>query len=344
MKFSDRVRIPICVLPSASASAARVAKVVAPPHMPTLEDGPTASVASFSAGCVRWLSSNAKLFLEIAEQASGHSHPPQRVSGYKVLGEIGLMLTVCQRGAKSAGSGDFQEILSAFETSVGTIRLPTEDPSSSLRFLLGVTLALEVNGLNSDRFREASDRILRHNLLHLLNQTPWGIVSLTYFLDRCGIRHGLPSFEELYSWSILRSRPPLHFLSTHELYALSHLIFFFGDFGGNSAFFTRRPDHKALSTYIDHLTATCLIEGDWDLMGEFLIGYECICVDQSPMRDLAWRHILQHQLPDGQIDVPRRILKKNGLSGNSQIDTFERHYHQTRVGIIASSLYAQRFH
>ncbi|EJL57841.1 hypothetical protein PMI09_00816 [Rhizobium sp. CF122] len=311
-------------------------------HMLGPDDNLTASVTSLSAGCVRWFSSNAKLFLEIAERPNGHQQSPRRVSGYKILGEVGLMLMACGRSGKLASSGDFQEILYAFDAAVGKIRFPTEDPSSSLRFLLGVTLALEVNGLNSDRFREASSRILRQDLLHVLDQTPWSIVSLTYFLDRCGIRHGLPSFEELYSWSILRSRPPLHFLSTHELYALSHLIFFLGDFGGNSAFFTRLPDHKSLSTYIDHVTAACLIEGDWDLMGEFLIGYECICVDQSPMRDFAWRQILQQQLPDGQIAVPRRIQKKNDHSGASQLDTFERHYHQTLVGIIASSLYAKR--
>jgi hypothetical protein len=311
------------------------------PHMFTPHDDLTAAVASHSAGCVRWFSSNAGLLQRTAERANGHQQDPKRVSSYKILGEIGLMLMVCGRSGKFARSKDYQEILSAFDSAVGKIRLPTEDPSSSLRFLLGATLALEANELNSDRFREDSNRLLRQDLLHVLDQTPWSILSLTYFLDRCGMRHGLPSLEELYSWSILRSRPPLHFLATHEMYALSHLIFFLGDFGGNIAFFTRLPDHQSISKYIDHVTAACLIEEDWDLTGEFLIGYECVGVDQSPMRDFAWRQLVRHQLPQGQIDVPRRIQKKDH-SEASQLDTFERHYHQTLVGVIASTLYAQR--
>ncbi len=307
----------------------------------TPDNGLTASVASLSAGCLRWFSSNAELLQGIAERADSHQQDPKRVSGYKILGEIGLMLMVCGRSGKLVRSKDYREILSGFDLAVGNMRVPTEDPSSSLRFLLGVTLALERNRLNGDRFREHANRILRQDLLQVRDQTPWSIVSLSYFLDRCGIRHGLPSVEELYSWSILRSRPPLHVLSTHEMYALSHLMFFFGDFGVNRAFFTRLPDHGPLSTYIDHVTAACLIDGDWDLTGEFLIGYECVGADVSPMRAFAWRQMLQHQLPTGQIDVPRCIRTKNDQLDASQLDTFERHYHQTLVGIIASVLYAQ---
>jgi hypothetical protein len=291
---------------------------------------------------MRWFSSKAELLEGIAERENGHPQDPRRVSSYKIFGEIGLMLMVCGRSGKLTRSKVYQDILSAFYSAVGKMRLPTEDPTSSLRFLLGVTLALEVNGLDSDRFREDATRILRQDMLYVLDQTPWSIVSLTYFLDRCGIGHGRPSLQELYSWSILRSRPPLHLLSTHELYALSHLLFFLGDFGWSRAFFTQLPDQRALSRYIDHVTAACLIERDWDLTGEFLIGYECVGVDQSPMRDFAWRQILRHQLPQGQIDVPRRIQRKNDHSEVDQLDTFERHYHQTLVGIIASTLYGQR--
>jgi hypothetical protein len=102
------------------------------------------------------------------------------------------------------------------------------------------------------------------------------------------------------------------------------------------------PEHRSLSRYIDHVTAACLIDGDWDLTGEFLIGYECIGVDQSPIRDFAWRQFLRHQLPEGQIDLPRRIRKNSDHPGVDPLETFERHYHQTLVGIIASTLYRQR--
>jgi hypothetical protein len=159
------------------------------PHMFTPHDDLTAAVASHSAGCVRWFSSNAGLLQRTAERANGHQQDPKRVSSYKILGEIGLMLMVCGRSGKFARSKDYQEILSAFDSAVGKIRLPTEDPSSSLRFLLGATLALEANELNSDRFREDSNRLLRQDLLHVLDQTPWSILSLTYWQ--------VPAFELL---------------------------------------------------------------------------------------------------------------------------------------------------
>lgn len=289
-----------------------------------------------------WFSSKAELLREIAEREDGHPHP-ERVSGYKVLGEIGLMLMVCGRSGKLSHSKDYQEILSAFSLAVGKISLPTADPTSNLRFLLGVTLALEANGVSSDRFRETATCILRQDLLRVLDQTPWSIVSLTYFLDRCNIRHSCSSVQDLYNCSILHSRPPLHLLSTHELYALSHLLFFFGDFGWNRSFFTQLPENRSLSRYIDHVTAACLIDEDWDLTGEFLIGYECIGgVDRSPICDFAWRQFLRHQLPEGQIDLPRRIRKSGDHAGVDPLETFERHYHQTLVGMIASTLYQQR--
>ncbi|MFG1345505.1 hypothetical protein V5F59_11475 [Xanthobacter autotrophicus DSM 431] len=290
---------------------------------------------------MRWLSSNAEHLLDIALRADERQQDTKRVSSYKLLAEIGLMLMLCGRSGQFARSEDYQEILSAFDAAVGKIRLPTEDLPSCLRFLSGVTPALEVNGLNSDRFRDDLMRVLRQDMLHVRDQTPWSILSLTYFLDLCGIQHSLPSSEDLYLRSILGSRPPIHCLSNHELYALSHLIFFFGDFGDNRGFFTRLPDHRPLSIYLDHVTAACLIDGDWDLTGEFLIGYECIGADHSLMRDFAWRQILQHQRPSGEIDVPRRIQMKSDQSDASPLGMFERHYHQTLVSIIASNLYAQ---
>ena len=93
--------------------------------------------------------------------------------------------------------------------------------------------------------------------------------------------HDLPRNNELYYWSILRSRPPLHFLSTHDKYALSRGLFFLGDFGARKEFFLKQPDYDLLSNYIDEVTTSCLIDEDWDLLGEFLIGYECIGESKS---------------------------------------------------------------
>jgi hypothetical protein len=259
---------------------------------------------------------------------------------YKILGETALMLTICARCGKQASSLEYNSILTAFRAAIERLRAPSEDAYSNIRLLLSFTLALEANGFPADRFREGISRLLRQNLLCLRDQTPWGILALTYFLDLCGMPHDLPRNNELYYWSILRSRPPLHFLSTHDKYALSHLLFFLGDFGARKEFFLKQPDYDLLSNYIDEVTTSCLIDEDWDLLGEFLIGYECIGESKSQIQDYAWERYLAHQKPGGEIEAPRRVLKKYIASERETKENFELYYHQTLIGIIASTLYS----
>lgn len=296
-----------------------------------------AAISTFSSECLRWVSSNSVAFNDI--------HEPSKIAPgtkYKILGEIALMLTIWARCGRQASSLEYNNILSAFRAAIERIQAPSEDAYSNIRLLLSFTLALETNGLPADRFREGISRLLRQNVLCLRDQTPWGILAVTYFLDLCGLPHDHPRNNELYKWSILRSKPPLHFLSTHDKYALSHLLFFLGDFGARKEFFLRQPDYDLLSNYIDEVTASCLIDEDWDLLGEFLIGYECIGESKSQMRDYAWEQYLAHQKPGGEIEAPPRVLKKYMTSEHSMKRNFELYYHQTLIGIIASGLYLQR--
>jgi hypothetical protein len=48
----------------------------------------------------------------------------------------------------------------------------------------------------------------------------------------------------------LRSRPPLHLISTHDKYAITHLLFFLGDFGRRTKFFRALEDYDELCDYV----------------------------------------------------------------------------------------------
>ncbi len=238
------------------------------------------AVAVLSSGCMRWLSFNRALFNGLAETSQIAPQSTRKAREFKVLGEIALMLMICGRLEPRLNLSEYNSVLSAFFTAIERIRLSPEHAFSNLRLLMNVTLALEANRCDSSKFRECIAHLMRQNLLHMHDQTPWSILGLTYFLDLCDLPHTLPKNDELLNWSILRSRPPLHLLSTHDRYALSHLFLFLGDFGVKKSFFTVLPDYELISLYLDEVTASCLLDEDWDLVGEFLIAYECIGVKE----------------------------------------------------------------
>jgi hypothetical protein len=302
------------------------------------------AVVVLSSGCMRWLSLNRAQFSGLAEatERALAPEPTEKEREFKVLGEIALMLMICGRLEPRSNSLEYNSVLSAFCTAVERIRLGPEHAFSNLRLLMNVTLAFEANGRDSSKFRECIAYLMRQNLLHVRDQTPWGILGLTYFLDKCELPHNLQKNDDLLNWSILRSRPPLHSLSIHDKYALSHLFLFFGDFGLRRNFFTVLPDYESISLYLDEVVASCLLDADWDLVGEFLIAYECIGVRGSGMRNYAWEQYARHQMPGGEIEAPRWVQQKYSSSERDPRKHFQLHYHQTLVGIIASTLYLQR--
>jgi hypothetical protein len=300
------------------------------------------SVLRFSSGCLRWLSSHDERFRILGNFAQDGQQPTRQGTSLKVIGEVGLMLMVCGRAGPGGALPHYGDIWLAFSSVIEGLQRPTEDAYSNLRLFLNIVLALEANGKDARRFRDLIALLLRRDLLALRDLTPWGILAVTYFLDLCGIPHAFPSGRQLYEWSILRSKPALHSLTTHDKYALSHLLFFLSDFGANNGFFRALPDHQMLVHYLDELTASCLVEQDWDLLGEFLIGYECVGAEQSPTRDHALDHYLACQKPGGEIELPLRVKANCKTLKFDAEKEFEMYYHQTLVAVIFSALYLRK--
>jgi hypothetical protein len=297
-----------------------------------------ADVTSTLTKGLSWLSANRRYF------AGGESElDPQQPSsaGFKALGEIALMLFIIGRAPGFAPPSDYGRILETFCAIMQRVRPPIETHVSCLRIYMNAVLAVEANGIDGSRFRDVLDRVLRQPLCRLLDQSPWGISGLSYFLDHCGIAHSYPPPRTIYELSILRSRPQLHLLSTLDKYAVTHLLFFLGDFGRRSDFFRAMEDARELREYLDELTASAILEEDWDLLGEFLIGYECIAYRASPLRALGWQELLAHQRLGGEIELPRRVAKAQKDVSPGPSELFSLYYHQTLVALMASTLVLQ---
>jgi len=300
------------------------------------------SMLTLSSGCLRWLSSHGEILRSLGDPAVPDQSARRQSTSLKIIGEVALMLMICGRAGPARRPPEYNDILLAFRSATEALQRPTEDAISNLRLFLSVALALEANGQDAARFRELIALLLRKDLLSLRDQTPWGILGVKYFLDLCRVPHPLPSDLKLYEWSILRSKPALHSLTTHDKYALSHLLFFLGDFGAKKHFFCALPDYQMLSGYIDEVTASCLVEEDWDLLGEFLIGYECLGIENSRMRDHALDHYFARQKPGGEIEMPRRVQANLQTSEFGAREQFEMYYHQTLVAVIVTALHLQK--
>jgi hypothetical protein len=286
-----------------------------------------------------WLAANRRHFA--GGDGELGTQQPWGASGFKALGEIALMLFVIGRAPGFTPSAEYSRVLETFCAIMERTRPPIETPVSCLRIYMNAVLAVEANGLDGSRFRDILERVLRQPLSRVTDQTPWGILGISYFLDHCGIEHSYPPPRAIYERSLLRSRPQLHLMSAHDKYAVTHLLLFLGDFGRRSAFFRGLEDAGELREYLDELTASVLLEEDWDLLGEYLIGYECLSYRDSPLCALGWKELLAHQRSSGEIEPPRHVSQAQKDASPGPAKLFGVHYHQTLVALMACALILQ---
>ena len=292
------------------------------------------NLASGPAGrALAWLVAERSRFLP--------AHPgPLSQADVKAVSELALLLNSLRRqGFALAGS---QRV--AVEVLTDTLEAASERSASSTRVIASpadvvfhaiLGYALASRGPVGAQHRRLVTRAIAAGALDHAERVPHLLMEERMVLDWLGIPHHLPSWEGLIAASMLGR--PLRAVRLHErtAYQLTHDIMFVAGFDPAPAPALALLDRANLRLVLSDLIVRFAGEQHWDLLGEFLLCWDCLHLPhEDGVHGQAWRLLLEQQSGDGSFHGPPQAAK-GGEVPREGTDLFARRYHPTLVAIMA---------
>lgn len=284
-------------------------------------------------GALAWIESNLGQFDPLAD---GSRPDPLRS---KALAELAF-LSDCWRRARPRAWERPRRILSfvadiwrraAYQDLV--VRNP-----ESLQLYVLIYNSLLQSGFDVFESAETIQHVVDAGYATAVEAVPFRLMDFRHILDNAGIRHSLPPMRELFERTMLARRPPLHYLTSPDVYCLTHTIFYLTDFG-----FTPpdRIDAVELASFrdaVEQLLGLYARLRDWDLTAELLVCAQCLRADPTMLQLAAWQGLARAQLEDGSVPAPR--YDPDGAEARRSPDryAFEHNYHTTLVSALAALL------
>jgi len=171
-----------------------------------------------------------------------------------------------------------------------------------------------------------------------LEMVPFRKMDLRHVLDHAGIQHSLPTMAESFAQTMLAQRPPLHYLTSADVYCLTHTIFYLTDFGFDPVDGIKSTELDAYRGMVEQLLGLQVRLRDWDLAAELLICTYCLKSPSSEVQSAAMRALTAAQLVDGSVPAPRFDPKGEDARRAGASYAFEHNYHTTLVAALAAIL------
>jgi hypothetical protein len=162
-------------------------------------------------------------------------------------------------------------------------------------------------------------------------------------LQKLGFEYSREDASQTYAKSLLSRHPSLYPLTTDDIYAITHVIFFVTDFGRMPGGFSE-GDVGYLSASLPRLLRYYLRKHNWDLVAELIICLQAVGLSRVPEYDHALGLLLSAQADDGSFPGPigdegGRLWGEAKEVAKSATDSWQRfhdNYHTTLVSIIAA--------
>jgi hypothetical protein len=168
----------------------------------------------------------------------------------------------------------------------------------------------------------AKDELLMGRIPKIIN-----LMSITYSLDKVGIKHKFPKMIDIYKMSILsKALLPLQ-LTIEDAYDITHFIFYLSDFGKSdiASFELSKPQIARIRWALNCLMMIYLQEKNWDLLSELLLACSCLEWIPLPIYDLVRDAIVHVQKQDGSL--PGVIFPNDEIRPST--NSFLQRYHST---------------
>lgn len=237
-------------------------------------------------------------------------------------------------------TGDYASILEQVEDIAGrpSYRELIARDEAALLLYAGTYAALRLCGRDDAEFRRIIQQAATGGYAAAFERVPYRQLDLLHTLHLCGIGQGLPAMDDVLPFTVLCRRPNVLKLTDHDIYAITHTIFYVTDFGRREPAW---PPGYALGEAIELLEALLVLaeaRANADLVGELLCCLHCLGVTDSTAAEQAWALLESVQEDNGRVNGPKGIIHPGLESGNDDFRHWAEGYHTTIVAALAGLL------
>lgn len=210
------------------------------------------------------------------------------------------------------------------------------DPDGLAGLAILAEFAREIN-YQDNSLSFTLEKFRRFNYIELLKKIPFRMMDLKYSLERAGIESNLPSYKSLYNQTVAGKRASIPYMSTMDIYSVTHTIFYLTDMGN-------RPIEQILTTkeklYLQKLVlqllSVSLRQKNLDTAGELIMC--CRFLDISKENEsnrllfqTFWDLLKYSQMAEGSIPSPTYQPNNEEYSESENEYIFKHCYHSTLV-------------
>ncbi|MDU5225032.1 MAG: hypothetical protein E6178_01350 [Streptococcus sp.] len=197
----------------------------------------------------------------------------------------------------------------------------------NINALAGLATIEEYFVLNGKQyFSEYLNKIITQDKLDLhMNRVPYRQLDNKYSLKRAGIKDNLPSFDELYSKTVLGKKLSPFYYSENSMYSLTHTIFYITEMGRE--WNLSNTEKSDIVSTIRFLIVDRILENDLDILGELILCVIFLNLDSelSKLLKYAKEILLINQKDNGGFPAPKE------WGYESKYAEFRNIYHTTIV-------------
>jgi hypothetical protein len=213
-------------------------------------------------------------------------------------------------------------------------QMPRKRPLAAFLYLMPYFM-LRSTGYRWQYYEEVLSELQRQRLFELPEVVPYRALDRAYTLWKSGFLLREPRWLSLYRGTTLdRCRGPLH-LDDEAAYSITHTLFYLTDFGNRTATLPEVEIRRAADV-VECLLLHYWRMGHWDLVGELLIGLNCLGVCRPQIYLAAAEAFLGAWWNSGAVPAKAAFKEEQYTLGRPGKlgRTFQACYHTTLVGVL----------
>jgi hypothetical protein len=178
-----------------------------------------------------------------------------------------------------------------------------------------------------------------------IERLPHRLLELRAALDWAGVRHSLPSTDDICAQTILGEAISAQLLPESTIYAITHVILFGSRFGLMQGALPEWLRSARVHSLLCDLLVVTGQARNWDLLGELLLCWDCIGFEHNLVTTAGWASFREAFRADGAV-LPSPA---KGVAGKARPDgtlaehaeeasNFDLVYHTTLVAVLAGTV------
>ncbi|MFF3065117.1 DUF6895 family protein [Oerskovia sp. NPDC057915] len=208
----------------------------------------------------------------------------------------------------------------------------------ALLLYAGVYAALRLCGREDPAFRHVLEQTVTGRFATSFERVPYRHLDLLHTLDLAGIDCAAPGIEQVLPLTLVANDPNVWELSTGDVYAITHAVFYLSDFGRRDVAWPPSTDAATVVDLLHGCLALARARADADLVGELLMCLTCLRAPLTPFESDARAWLRSWQEPDGRLEGPPGVVPQRLRDADPDWGSWATAYHTTIVGVFDALL------